>query len=421
MKHAIWVVNKYSSGHEDGFETRTMAIAREWVRAGHDVVICCSNANHLMGKRDMADPVEHRILDGVHVVRVRTLQYSRTGSMRRVLSWFDFECRLLTSRLPPLLPSPTVVITSSLSILSVISGLVLARRYNVPWVFEVRDIWPLTLVEEGRVSRWNPLSILLAGVERLGYLKAKLVVGTMPNLRAHVRAVVKRDVPVVCVPFGFNPSSAPDSCQRTVDASEKAHLVVGYAGSIGVSNALHTLVEAARSFRDDSRFRFVIAGDGDSRAELMEATRDCPNVTWRGRVPRSQVHEILSGCDLLYFAAQKSKVWEYGMSLNKLTDYLLSARPILGSYSGFPSILDEAGCGRFIPAADTAALISSLETFRQMDPASRAEMGRKGRDWLFEHRTWTRIAMDYVAHLTVLVHSSKGTRKGVVSPVKRTV
>ena len=405
MKQSIWVVNKYSSSQEEGFETRTMALAREWVRMGHDVVVFCSNANHFTGNQVMAAPIEHRIVDGIHVVRLRTLRYEKTASLRRVLSWFDFERRLLTSSLHGL-PAPNVIIASSLSLFSVISGLVFSRRYKVPWVFEVRDIWPLTLVELGGVSRWHPFSLVLAVVERLGYSKADLVVGTMPNLVEHVRSVVKRDVTVACVPFGFNPAMAPEALPRGFEETKEAPFVVGYAGSIGLSNALDTLIEAALILRDDPRFHFVIAGDGDKRTELMVATRDCQNVSWLGRVPRSKVHEILSGCDLLYFSGHKSAVWRYGMSLNKLTDYLLAARPILGSYSGFPSILDEASCGRFIPAADSTALVRALEDFRKMDLQARAEMGERGRAWLFQNRTWARLAAGYAARLASIASSS---------------
>lgn len=398
-KRSIWVLNKYASGHEDGFETRTMAIAREWVKAGHDCVVICSNANHLTGNRDLAEPVESRVLDGVRVIRLRTRRYERTASAQRVFSWIDFERVVLTADLSAL-PRPDVIVVSSLSLLSVISGMALARRFGCPWVFEVRDIWPLTMVEEGMVSRKHPFTMLLSGLERLAYSRAALVVGTMPNLVAHVRARVSRPVPVACVPFGFEPTAMPEALPP---CSNSPSLVLGYAGSIGVSNALDTLVDCAVKLRDDPRFRFVFAGDGDRRDELMVETRDCPHVTWVGRVPRQEVHAILSRCDLLYFAAHPSKVWDYGMSLNKLTDYLLAARPILGSYSGFPSILNEAGCGRFVPAADAAALLQALNAFLEMPESDRAEMGRRGREWLLANRTWRRIATDYLALLEPVI------------------
>lgn len=401
-KRTIWVLNKYASGHEDGFETRTMAIAREWVKASHACVVICSNANHLIGNRDLPEPVEHREFDGVHVVRLRTRRYDRTASAQRVFSWIDFERVVLTVDLSAL-PRPDVIVVSSLSLLSVISGMALARRFRCPWVFEVRDIWPLTLVEEGGVSPRHPFTMLLSGLERLAYNRAALVVGTMPNLMAHVRARVRRPVQIACIPFGFDPSAAPETLPVRTKTGNGPSLVVGYAGSIGVSNALDTLIECAVALRDDSRFRFVIAGDGDQREGLMAKARDCPNVFWVGRVPRREVHAILSSCDLLYFAAHRSKVWDYGMSLNKLTDYLLAARPILGSYSGYPSILNEAGCGRFVPASDTNALLRELSAFMEMREQDRVEMGRKGRQWLFENRTWARIAAKYITLLDPLV------------------
>lgn len=379
-----------------------MSIAREWAKAGHTVVVIASNSNHLTGNRHQAAAFEDRLSDGVRVMRLRTMRYERTASMARVLSWVDFERRLLGASLYEL-PPPDVIIVSSLSLLSVVSGITLARRYRCPWVFEVRDIWPLTLVEEGGFPRWHPFTVLLAGIERLGYSRAAMVVGTMPNLIAHVRRVVDRPVPVACIPFGFDPTVA-QAPRRISPREEGAQtLVVGYAGSIGVSNALETLIECAVPLRDDGRYRFVIAGDGDSRESLMERTRDCDHITWLGRVPRGEVHSVLSECDVLYFAAHRSQVWEYGLSLNKLTDYLLAARPILASYSGFPTILNEAGCGEFVRAADPDALMAALHRFREMSADARAHLGENGRRWLFEHRTWERLAAEYVELIDAVI------------------
>ena len=386
-----------------------MAIAREWAKLGHRVVVISSNANHLTGNRQQKAAIENWHSAGVCMVRLRSRRYTRTASAERVISWIDFEWRLLTADLRHL-PTPDIVIASSLSLLSVVSAHVIARRYRCPWVFEVRDIWPLTLIEEGGISKWHPFSIVLSGIERFGYKYAALTVGTMPNLVAHVRSVVSSPVKVACIPFGFDPAAAPDPLLiQTKDALGRS-LTVGYAGSIGLSNALDTIVRCARQLKNDNRFRFVFAGDGDQRLAYMEMTRDCPNITWLGSLPRTEVHAHLSSCNLLYFATHKSKVWEYGLSLNKLTDYLLSARPVLGSYSGFPSIIDEAGCGLSVPAADEVALVHALHKFLATSPEELLQMGERGRRWLFENRTWARLAADYLEQLE-LVGASQGGRK----------
>lgn len=403
VKRCIWVIAKYATAREQGFETRTVALAREWARAGRDVVIIASTSNHFQGDQVQARSREDFIYGGVKMVVLRTLAYRRTASLRRVLSWLHFEWRIFRERLSDL-TRPDVIIVTSLSLFSVLNGIRLSRRFRCPWVFEVRDIWPLTLTEEGGFSRWHPLTLLMGWLERLGYRRADLTVGTMPNLAEHARKAAGRDVRCVSVPFGFDPALAPElelaapRHELRVDR-QRASLVIGYAGSMGTANALDNLIEAAVTLRDDSRFKFIMLGDGDLRSAYMSTTRQCPHVHWLGKVRREEVHAVLRQCDLLYFAAHPSKVWESGMSLNKLTDYLLAAKPILGSYSGYPSILNEAHCGEFLPAGDTGALIDAFYRYESMPAERRISMGVAGREWLYKHRSWKHLADQFVAHL----------------------
>ena len=84
------------------------------------------------------------------------------------------------------------------------------------------------------------------------------------------------------------------------------------------------------------------------------------------------------------------------MSLNKLIDYMMAAKPILASYSGFPSMLDEAGCGEFVPAGDVPAVKAALSRFAELPPSKRAEMGASGRNWLMVNRRWDVLAREYL-------------------------
>lgn len=352
--------------------------------------------------------------DGVYFRWLRVRRYARSASVARVLSWLDFEYRLwrMDERT---LPRPDIIIVSSLSVLTVLNGIRLARKFRVPWVFEVRDIWPLTLTAEGGFSRWHPLTLILGAVERLGYRHADAVVGTMPNLSPHASAIAGRPIAAHCIPFGFEPSAVPvDLSPAPLPKVRQAdgQLIVGYAGSLGLTNALDTIIETAIRLRDDSRFLFVFVGDGALREAYQRRTAGCQYIHWVGRVNRSEVPSYLQQCDLLYFSALPSPVWEYGMSPNKLMDYLLAARPVLASYSGFPSLINEAGCGEFIPAGDERALVEALERFRVMPPQERLKLGARGRTWLLANRTWDRLARNYAELLDSLVVRARSKEIG---------
>jgi glycosyltransferase involved in cell wall biosynthesis len=408
----IWVLAKYATAREQGFETRTVSLAREWVRLGRKVIIITSSANHFgVGYRQPLKRIDYDF-DGVRVLVLRTFGYRESASIRRVLSWLHFEWRVLRQRLDDL-PKPDVIIVTSLSLFSVLNGIRLARKYRCPWVFEVRDIWPLTLREYSGASKFHPLVIVMSILERLGYRSAARTVGTMPNLSPHATHVAGRYIPCAFMPFGCTPESVrqnavPVSGQESETRRSVHPLVIGYAGAIGIANALESLVEAIIKLKDDGRFRFVIIGNGALRPSFMRQTEGCANVEWIDWIARDRVPEFIEGCDVLYYSARKSRLWEYGASPNKLIDYLAAGKPVIASYSGFQSIINEGRCGDFIQAEDANALIETFERYSAMSRSTLIEMGANGRDWLLKNRSWHRIASNYLSLLDEIdVHLSR--------------
>jgi glycosyltransferase involved in cell wall biosynthesis len=395
----IWLVSKYISAAQHGFESRLFAIAKEMRAAGRHPVVIASDSNHLATFPRYRQLYTREVVDGCDAWWIRTLKYRTTASLRRVLSWLDFELKLF---LMPKgrLPKPDVIVVSSLSLLTVLNGLFLRWRYRCKLVFEVRDIWPLTMVEEAGYSRYNPLVLTLAWVERLGYKRSDCVVGTMPNLAEHVVNVAGEGIRCECIPFGFDPAffdqQRPLPPRYFESRVPEGKLVIGYAGSIGLTSALDTILACARELADDDRFFFLFVGGGDRYDRHAAETADLPNVAFAPKVPRNQVQDLLRRCDLLYFAVHDSLVWRYGLSLNKLIDYMMAGRPVVASYSGFPSMLDESGCGIFVPARNVAQLKAALRSFADRPPKDLEDMGRAGREWLMAHRPWPVIARQYI-------------------------
>lgn len=388
-------------------------LMREMVRSGHRCVVLTSNSTPLtvppevLGRELVAD------IEGVEMHWIRTLKYQRAKSIRRILSWLDFEWQLW--RLPKKnLPRPDAIIVSSLSILTILNGLWLKRKYRCRLIFEVRDIWPLTIIEEGGFSARNPIVMGLRWLEKLAYRKADAIVGTMPNLGQHVAESVSHPAPVYCIPMGIAPEAVE---QVTPVPSEwiEAHVprdkfIVCHAGTIGITNALDTLFDCARLMRNDPNVHFLIVGEGGLQEHYQSICSDLPNVTFTGPVPKDMVQSVLSLCDLLYFSVHVSKVWKYGLSLNKVIDYMLIGKPIVASYTGYPTMVDEAGSGSSVPAGDPAALKSEIMRYVAMPPTQRADIGAKGRTWLLHHRPFRKLADDY---LKILLPGYRSDAAGV--------
>lgn len=401
---SIWYVSKYISLPSSGkWGTRGFMLAREWVRRGHYCLMLASDANHLTDAPEIAGSYLIEQVDGVDVCWIKTMKFAGAKSWGRILSWIDFEWGLW--RLPKdAFPAPDVVIVSSLSLLSILNGILLQQRYGCRLVFEIRDIWPLTIVEEGGYSKRNPFVMALGLVERLGYRKADAIVGTMPNLVEHVdEQVGQHHGPVHTIPMGFD-TEAADVAQPLPAAWRQANIppgkfIVCHAGTIGITNALDTLFGCARAMQRHEDVHFLIVGEGGLRERYQAEFADLANVTFTGPVPKLMVPSVLAKSDLLYFSVHPSRVWRYGMSLNKAVDYMMAGKPIVGSYTGYPTMVEESGGGSEAPAADPAALEAEILRYRAMPPAERAAIGAKGRAWLIANRPYPKLADDYLAIL----------------------
>ena len=401
MSTCIWYVSKYvappGSGTAGG---RGYLLMKELAHMGHKVVIITSDSNQLAEPPQLEDGYLLKEVDDIQLWWVRTMKYTVAKSMRRILSWLHFEWRLLW--LPKKrLPKPDVVLVSSLSLLTILNGLWWKARYKCRLVFEIRDIWPLTITEEGGFKPSNPFVWGLGVVERLGYKYADAIVGTMPNLGEHVRNVLGYPRPTHCIPMGVDadlyavPTALPNGYEEMNFPKDK--FIVAHVGSIGITNALDTFLECAQAMSTSPNIHFLVVGDGDLRETYRNQYAHLSNLTFAPRVAKSMVQTVLSQCDLLYFSVHVSKVWKYGQSLNKVIDYMMAGKPVVASYSGFPSMINEADCGSYVPAGDVTALEKEVERYAKMPEQERVVMGARGKSWLLANRQYPKLAADYLA------------------------
>lgn len=398
-RKCIWYINKYFAPKTDSTPGgRDWNLLKEVSNLGYRVVIFASDSNSVWETKALNRPVMREQKEGLDIVWLRTFKYRVAKSFGRILSWLHFERNVLTLDKRNL-PRPDVVVISSLSLLTVLSGVFLSWRYGCRFVFEVRDIWPLTIVEENGFSKRNPFIWFLSFVERLGYMRADAIIGTMPNLVEHVRSVSSSSSPVYCIPMGV-----PDALLAPADHAElpfsaeifpEHKLKIIYAGTIGITNALDVFFEVAGKLKGRSDIHFFIMGDGPLKEVFQERYLCLDNISFLPRVRRYQVSAVLSACDVVYFSTFPSKVWNYGQSLNKVVDYMLSGKLTLASYSGYPSMLDEAGCGLFVPAGDSDSLVEAIEKIAAKEKTEINEIGAKGREWLINNRRYSKLAKDF--------------------------
>ena len=402
----IWCISKYASVPKYGTASRLFYLAKGFISLGHKAILITSDANHIAKYPETDKTYTHEEVEGVSVCWIRTRKYLKTASLCRILSWLDFERRLFQFDTRKL-AKPEVVVVSSLSIFTVLFGIHLKRKFSARLVLEVRDIWPLTMTEEGGFARWHPLVLLIGLIERAGYKHADLIVGTMPRLDAHVKNILGYERPFFCSPLGFN----PDSYQKTIAKNQKNPFdaifpknktLIGYAGSMGITNALEPFIGAIKLLQDHVEIHFMLVGGGDLRPAFEKELSGYSNVIFLPKITQGEVQYFLEKCDILYLSTKNSRVWKYGQSMNKVVEYMLSGKPLLASYTGFPSMINEAGCGKIIPVSSAEAIRDAILELIAMGKDELEQMGECGRKWMWDHRKYPILAKAYADRLSEL-------------------
>jgi glycosyltransferase involved in cell wall biosynthesis len=224
----------------------------------------------------------------------------------------------------------------------------------------------------------------------------------MPKLDEHVKEILGYHKPFHCSPIGFNPANYDDG-EKATNLEENLKLtiptgrvVVGYAGSMGVTNSLEMFIDVIESFKYDSRVFFVLVGSGDQKKYYEDQLIECDNVLFLPRVEQREVNDVLKLCDVLYLSTKDSRVWKYGQSMNKVVEYMLASKPIIASYSGYPSMINEADCGCFVDPSSMLSLKDAISKMMKISDEDRRILGENGRDWIYSNRKYSLLAKEYI-------------------------
>lgn len=411
----IWCISKYATVPPYGAGARLFYLAKEWIKQGHQAVLITSDANHIAQYPPIAETCHYDDASGVPVYLLKTKKYKKTFSVARVLSWLDFERRLLAFDTKKI-AKPDVVLISSLSIFSIVYGLYLKRKFKALLIFEIRDIWPLTMTEEAGFSPYHPLVLLIGFLEKLGYKHADLVVGTMPRLDLHVKQRLGYERPFHCSPLGFIADNQQNHALAEQDNPFDAvfpagKVIVGYSGSMGITNALEPFIKVIKQLKNNPDLYFMLVGAGDLKSSFEQELADCQNVTFLPKIKQNDVPFFLAKCDMVYLSTKNSKVWDYGQSMNKMVEYMLAGKPIIASYTGFPSMIDEANCGEFIcpKEGETSEekIQAALLKYAYMEKTQRQAIGNQGREWIQKNRNYATLAKQYADKMTERINETK--------------
>ena len=395
----IWCICKYAMPQKYFFGTRHFYLSEEWVKTGHEVYLFTSNSNHLTDKLPVfKGRTLFEMIHGVKTYWLNTLHIKKgdSSSFKRMLSWFHFEMLFFFLK-KSTIKTPDVIIVSSLSLLSVLNGLYYSWKFNAKFIFEVRDIWPLSLKELKGLSSWNPLMLFLGSVEKLGYKYCDAVVGTMPNLIEHVQNRIGKTDKCFTIPQGYSDEFYLK--QEKLDHNyiksfvPSDSFIVIYTGTISRNNPIEVLLKSARQLENES-VSFLIVGEGNNKEFLKEKYKDLDNVIFAPAITKNKVNHLLSHADIC-FDSFSSSLARFGLSRNKWIDYMYAAKPIICSYSGFESMINEAEAGSFIEYNNVDLLSAEIMKYKNSEKRDLELLGKRAHDFVVTKRNFKKLARDY--------------------------
>jgi glycosyltransferase involved in cell wall biosynthesis len=390
----IWIINEYAGTPYHGMEFRHYYLGKELVKLGNKVTVVSSSYSHLF--KNLPKKSKENI-DGVDYLWIKSFNYGESHDKRRVLKWFLFMLKLFF--LPFSLQKPDVIIVSPMAPFPILPAWILAKIYGAKLIYEVKDIWPLSLIELGGFSPSHPFIRFMGWFEKFALVKSDVIVSNLQNYGEHMQkdVGVMRDFEWISNGVDLDELREKEPLSFEIVAKiPKEKFIVGYTGTIGVANALDSFCEAAKILEKNENILFVIVGDGQEKESLMKRYLRQKNILFIGSIPKKQVQSMLALFDACYIGLKKENLFKYGVSPNKLYDYMYSAKPVVYAIdSGSNNIVRVAKCGVSVEAQNATSIAEGIQKIYDMNENERQELGKNGKDYILEHFTYDKLAQKY--------------------------
>ncbi len=359
---------------------RTFAHCRRWVAAGTQVTVITSAPNFPAGK--LQAPYCNRLyqretMAGVEVARVWTYMAPNQKVIRRSLDFLSFA---VSAFLAGLRQPADVIVATSPQLLAGVAGALLAAVRRKPWLIEIRDLWPDSIVALDMMRERSPFVRLLRSIEKRLYSSATRIVTTNAGLRERL---IARGVPAAkigVVPNGvdaalFTPRPAPPALMERYGLTGR--FVVGYIGTQGMAHDLQSVVKAAERLRDVS---FLFVGEGAQHQTLVHHVErlKLENFHFVRSVPADEVPDHIACCDVLLVPMKRTAILNDTMP-SKIFEIAAMERPIVIAATGIAAdLIVSRGAGLAVEPQNVAELVDAIQRLRD-DPALARAMHGGGR------------------------------------------
>jgi glycosyltransferase involved in cell wall biosynthesis len=410
---SVWFFNHYASAPDQAGGSRHYAVSRVLASKGYKVTIFASGFSHHRHKDLKCGKHERfkiEMIDGVRFVWIRTFPY-RKNNWKRVINMLSYSWRCLRvyKKLlkENLVEKPGTTVGSAVHLFAVWTAYRVAGKLKVNFVMEVRDLWPMTLVEFRKWLKYHPIVIFFGFLDRFLAKRALKVVSVLPGAYDYYKRYGIAKENVVWIPNGVDTGLYKQKSTPGLPAGEERFKVI-YTGTFGLEANLGTLLLAAKSVRENQLpVFFEIIGSGEKKKELVQLKDQLglTNVVFREPVNKEEIPSVLAAADALWIGTRNVKdLYKYGFSFNKLFEYLASGKPVLFSIDAAYNPVKEAGAGFTVPPADPRALARAIIKLYHMPVKERVKMGEKGTAYAKEFHDMEKLADQFdrlLSHLNM--------------------
>ncbi len=385
--------------------------ARRWVKAGHEVSVITGAPNAPRGEifpgyRNKL--FQREMIEGINVVRVWTFVTPNVGWFLRSLDYLSYFLAAFIASF--CVRRVDVILGTTPHLLAPFAAMVSAFFRRVPWVLELRDIWPASLAAVG-FQRFRPLISVLRLLERMLYKHADRIIYVSRGFEDYLKSQKVPANKLVYIPNGadLNLFAGQRGPRRALNGGS----VIGYFGTIGLSHGLDVVLQAARNISLPANTRFVLCGDGAERQliEELKETHKISNIDIIDSVPRNEMPALMARCDALLVHLRPHPVFDMVIP-SKLFDAAAMGKPVLAGLSGVAAdLVKENDFGIVFRQDDAAALVAAC---RQLlaDPSEMQRLGRNGRNFAKKHSR-DRLADDIILCFLDIFRSGRPSRSAL--------
>jgi len=330
---------------------------------------------------DISKKIERKKIDGINVIYIKE-DYQQSMSIRQRLKAF-LSFMFKASRLAMKQKDIDLVIATSTPLTVGVPALILKWFKGIPYVFEVRDLWPEVPIQMGAIR--NKLLIrIMRRFEKSIYKNAKHIIALSPGMLEGVLKYVPKEkttmIPNMSKIDEFWPRDKNLELEKSLGLKLESFKIIHF-GAIGLANGVHTIIESAKLLNSDKTVEFIFVGGGAIKEQLINKCKDLglSNVKFLGKFPMQETSEIVNLCDVSIVSFLDLPIL-YTNSPNKLFDSLSAGKPIIVNSSGWTKeIVEKNNCGFYVDPNRPKELVNKIRLL-QNDTALIKQMGENARN-----------------------------------------